>query len=306
MSTTVQPTIYTTIESYRKFRATIPTTQSIGFVPTMGALHNGHLDLVKYSNRISDITVVSIYVNPTQFAANEDLSKYPSTLQSDINQLSQNNVSHIFIPNNDTMYPNTDPYGNTVQHDTWITNERANQYGEGATRPTHFRGVLTVVLKLFHIIQPHYCIFGQKDGLQCIVIKKMIHDLNIPITMHIVPTHRASDGLALSSRNVYLTKSQRSIAPILYRSLVAVQHEYYDNKQLNKQILYNTVYNILSGESSGALDYINISYSNNGNPVTDDTLSATDEYMVAIAYRLGTTRLIDNCILSPHSDKHRI
>lgn len=311
MSTTQpnKPTIHTTIQSIRDTLRSIRhsnTTMSIGLVPTMGALHDGHIDLVKQSTLNNNISVVSIFVNPTQFSPNEDLSSYPRTLQQDIDILTQHNVQHIFLPDSNIMYPTHDKHNNSIKHKVWVSIDQDCIQGEASSRPTHFKGVLTVVNKLFNIIQPHNVYFGAKDGLQCIVISKMIYDLNIDINMHVVPTHRDSDGLALSSRNVYLTNQQRSQANILYKSLKAAQQAYYDNNMRDVKQLNKVVHNTLSQCKLGNIDYISICSGESGEEVDYDTLHNNARYMVAIAYKLGKPRLIDNCILDSNDHSVRL
>lgn len=185
--------------------------QSIGFVPTMGSLHQGHLSLIDLAHSHADRVIVSIFVNPTQFAANEDFDAYPRVLETDIELCRTKNVAVIFAPNIETIYPEA--------YSTYVEETTVSAGLCGRSRPQHFRGVATVCLKLFNIIQPHYAIFGQKDAQQCAVISKLVSDLHINLEILTAPIVRDPDGLALSSRNAYLSPSQRTEALCLYRAL---------------------------------------------------------------------------------------
>jgi pantoate--beta-alanine ligase len=202
--------------------------RTIGFVPTMGALHTGHLELAKHSLQGTQATFVSIFVNPTQFLPHEDLNKYPRQLERDLQLLTEHNVPYVFCPSVDEMYPTASPL---PPHKTYVSIENIDKdVLEAQSRPGHFRGVATVVTKLFNIVQPTHAYFGQKDGIQCIVIQRMIRELNFPVSMQTVPTLRAEDGLALSSRNVYLSAEERKLAPIIYQSLQRIEKHWESNE----------------------------------------------------------------------------
>src|SRR5580765_4960358 len=187
----------------------------LGFVPTMGALHEGHLSLVRAARASSDVVAASIFVNPTQFGPNEDLAKYPRSFERDCEMLEREGVSLLFAPSVEEMYP-----AGAV---TWVTVEGLSEKLDGRSRPGHFRGVTTVVAKLFHIVEPDSAFFGQKDAAQVAIIQRMVRDLNMPVTIEVCPIVRESDGLAISSRNAYLNPQERKSALVLYRSLMRVQ-----------------------------------------------------------------------------------
>lgn len=259
---------------------------SIGFVPTMGNLHNGHLSLVKIAQQKCDKVVVSIFVNPMQFGPNEDFASYPRTFESDQQKLVDMQVDAVFYPSVDEIYPNG------IKQTSVHVPENLTGLLEGATRPGHFDGVTTVVCKLFNMVQPDTAIFGQKDYQQLAVIKTMVNDLALPIDIISAPIGRDKDGLALSSRNQYLTKEQRKIAPKLQTVLqdiaVAIQS---GNDTFNK--LCETASKNLLAEGFNQVDYIEI--------CDADTLLSVDCFdknlvILAVA-RLGKTRLLDNILL---------
>src|SRR5512135_2375725 len=208
--------VLTTIEEFRKAKAALPG--SWGLVPTMGYLHAGHLSLVKRARAENDHAAVSIFVNPTQFGPNEDLAAYPRDLDRDLKLLEPLGVDLVFNPAPEVMYP--------PNFQTYVAVEEVTKYLEGASRPGHFRGVATVVTKLFNIAGAERAYFGQKDAQQAIVIKRMVIDLNIPIGIVICPTRREADGLAMSSRNTYLDAGHRRAAPVLYRALCAAKEAF--------------------------------------------------------------------------------
>lgn len=255
--------------------------KTIGFVPTMGALHAGHLSLVKKSKEKNNVTVVSIFVNPAQFSPTEDLAKYPRPLEQDKKLLEQENVDYLFYPNTKTMYPNG--FQTNV-----ITTKLLNVI-EGKSRPGHFAGVATVVLKLFNLTRPTDAYFGQKDFQQCIVIKQMIRDLNLPISINIVPTVRDKDGLALSSRNIFLSSQEKVQALNLHHSLLLGKKLILDGNK-NIQSIKNKVKDYLHKYKLVSLDYIEICDS--------EDLSllrvASKKAVILIAAYVGKTRLLDN------------
>lgn len=259
--------------------------KTIGFAPTMGALHEGHLSLVRAARARCDIVVASIFVNPTQFGPNEDFAKYPRTLERDSELLVRENVDLLFAPSTDEMYP----AGAT----TMVEVEGLSDRLDGKSRPGHFRGVATIVSKLFHIVQPDAAFFGQKDAAQCAVIRKLVRDLRIPVEIVVCPIVREPDGLAMSSRNVYLSAEERSQALVLRRALRAVEQAYRQGEHslAGLRIIAEKTF---AGEPQVVIDYIAI--------VDPDTLeprglSATGGELVAVAAKVGSTRLIDNIVL---------
>ena len=258
----------------------------IGFVPTMGALHEGHLSLVRAANSQCDMVVVSIFVNPTQFGPNEDFAKYPRTFERDCKLLEQEGVDLVFAPSVEEMYPQ-----GAV---TYVTVEGMSDKLCGRSRPGHFRGVATVVSKLFHIVEPDLAFFGQKDAAQVAIIKRMVRDLSMPVAIVVCPIVREPDGLAMSSRNAYLTPEQRKQALVLSRALRRVQ-QVFDRGERNAAKLIGAGKQVITEESSVRLDYLEIV-----DPETLDCVEvARSKTLVALAAFVGTTRLIDNVILCP-------
>jgi pantoate--beta-alanine ligase len=256
----------------------------LGFIPTMGALHEGHLSLVRAARSSCDALAASIFVNPTQFAPNEDLEKYPRSFERDRELLGREGVELLFAPSVEEMYP-----AGAV---TWVTVEGLSDKLDGRSRPGHFRGVATVVAKLFHIVEPDAAFFGQKDAAQVAVIRRMVRDLNLPLEIVVCPIVRESDGLAMSSRNAYLDADQRKRALALHRSLTRVQRMA-DGGQRKTSELVAAGRAEFAGESSVRLDYLEI--------VDPDTLDPVDSIsggaLVAVAAFVGSTRLIDNILL---------
>jgi pantoate--beta-alanine ligase len=253
----------------------------IGLVPTMGYLHEGHLSLVRIARKRSDVLVVSVFVNPTQFGPQEDFRRYPRDFKRDESLLKQEGCDFVFAPRMKEMYP--DGYLTHVNTDK-ITNGL-----EGAMRPGHFRGVTTVVAKLFNIVGPNIAVFGQKDAQQALVLKKMVDDLNYGIKMIIAPTVRERDGLALSSRNLYLSEEQREQARVLYQALQAAKEMVKRGERKASRIV-SKMRRSIGKQSSAKIDYIT---------VTDagslELLSRLKgQVLVSLAVRFGRTRLIDN------------
>jgi pantoate--beta-alanine ligase len=253
----------------------------IGFVPTMGALHAGHLSLVRAARSRCDLVVVSIFVNPTQFGPNEDFSKYPRTFESDCAQLEKEKADYIFCPSVEEMYP--------TWATTWVTVEGLSEKLDGRSRPGHFRGVSTVVSKLFNVVQPDLAFFGQKDAAQVAIIRKMVRDLNFDLEIVVCPTVREPDGLAMSSRNTYLDAQQRRSATVLYRALMRIQMMV-DRGETSAQTLIAAGKQVIAEEPSVRLDYLEIVDPDTLDPVPGIGGSA----LVAVAAHLGSTRLIDN------------
>ena len=258
---------------------------TVGFVPTMGALHEGHLSLVRQAKRENDKVVVSIFVNPLQFGRNEDFSKYPRTLERDCELLSGVGADVVFQPEPSEMYP--------PGFCTTVAVERLEERLCGKSRPGHFRGVAVVVLKLLHLVSPNIAYFGQKDFQQTVIIKRMISDLSMDVAIKVLPIVRNAAGLALSSRNVYLSETEKVDALCLYQSLTKAQSMVKDGVFDAKKIIM-AMEKIILAEGSTNIDYISIVH-----PETlEDAPEARSGHVVAVAARLGKTRLIDNVILS--------
>jgi pantoate--beta-alanine ligase len=257
----------------------------VGFVPTMGALHQGHLSLVRAAREQTDIVVTSIFVNPAQFGPTEDFSKYPRTFEKDSAMLAAEKADYIFSPSVEEMYPK--------DATTWVDVEELSGKLDGRSRPGHFRGVTTVVSKLFNIVQPDMAFFGQKDAAQVAVIRKMVRDLNFGVQIVVCPIIRESDGLAMSSRNAYLTPEQRKQALALSRALQQVEKRVAQG-ETSAESLVVAGKQAIAEEPSVRLDYFEIVNPDTLDPVADVSLGA----LVAVAGYVGTTRLIDNLLLS--------
>ncbi|HLO07640.1 MAG TPA: pantoate--beta-alanine ligase [Terriglobales bacterium] len=259
--------------------------KAVGLVPTMGALHEGHLSLVRMARAQCDLVVVSIFINPLQFGPHEDLAKYPRNFDRDRDLLEREGVEVIFAPTVEEMYP--------AGAITYVTVEALSDRLCGRSRPGHFRGVTTVVSKLFHIVEPDRAFFGQKDAAQSVIIRRMVRDLDIPVQVVIGPIVREPDGLAMSSRNAYLDASQRLSALVLHRSLLAVQ-ERFDRGERKVQALIEAGKQVFSEDPSVRLDYLEI--------VDTETLDPVDRFshsaLVAVAAFVGKARLIDNVVLT--------
>jgi len=277
--------IYKTIAETREALAGEALKNKIGFVPTMGALHKGHLSLVERCHSESDLTVVSIYVNPTQFGPQEDLNHYPRNLEKDIDLLRNYHVDIVFTPDDVQMYPEG--------YCTWVQVEGLSDILCGASRPGHFRGVATIVLKLMHIVNPKLMFMGMKDYQQIIVLEKMIEDLNLETKIVRCPIVREPDGLAMSSRNSYLTPDERQRATCLIKALKNAQ-QMVNEGYLDSSILISEAENIIK-QSDGRIDYIKI--------VDGSTLQELPEVRsssrMMLAVYIGNTRLIDNIELLP-------
>jgi len=259
--------------------------KSIGFVPTMGYLHEGHLSLIKESLKENDKTIVSIFVNPTQFSPNEDFTSYPRDITRDENLLKELGVDYLFYPSIDEIYDKN--------HKTYIIVEELSNKLCGKSRPTHFRGVTTIVLKLFNIVKPTNAYFGRKDAQQAIIIKRMTTDLNLDIKIKTMPIVRDVDGLALSSRNVYLSPEERMSAIKLNLSLTKAKSMIKSNI-LNSEEIKRAIEDVLNNDKNIKIDYIEIVDLINLEPLKTINLNNT---LVAIAAWVGNTRLIDNFVL---------
>jgi pantoate--beta-alanine ligase len=257
----------------------------------MGYLHEGHLSLIRTARKKADAVFVSIFVNPLQFGPGEDYSRYPRNFKRDENLCRQTGVDYVFYPPVKELYPE--------RYSTYVNVDKITETLEGEIRPGHFKGVATVVLKLFNIIQPHFSVFGQKDAQQVCVIKKMAEELNINSKIIVNPTVREKDGLAMSSRNVYLNKEQRKDAAVLYKSLKFARDNLKTKKITNLRTIKKKMYSVIkSRQSVTKIDYI--SFNNNSNlevikSVKD--MKKGSELLISLAVRFGRIRLIDNIVI---------
>ncbi len=271
-----------TIAEARAVRRALPGTW--GFVPTMGYLHEGHLSLVRRARAENDRVAVSIFVNPTQFGPHEDYARYPRDLERDLRLLEPLGVDLVFVPSVEEMYP--------PGFQTWVIVEEVSRPLEGASRPGHFRGVATVVAKLFHILQPDRAYFGQKDAQQTVVIRRMVQDLNIPVEIVICPTVREPDGLAMSSRNTYLNPEERRAATVLFRALQAAKARY-EAGERDAERLREAMREVIRAEPLARIDYVSVAH-----PETLQELERVEgPALLSLAVYIGTTRLIDNLML---------
>jgi len=277
--------IFNTIEDMRAAcRAARRGGKRLGFVPTMGALHEGHLSLVRTARAACDVVAVSIFVNPTQFGPNEDLAKYPRDFERDRDLLEKEGVELLFAPSVEEMYP--------AGGVTWVTVEELSGKLDGRSRPGHFRGVTTVVAKLFHIVEPDAAFFGQKDAAQVAIVRRMVRDLKFPVEIVACPIVREADGLAMSSRNAYLDGAQRRQALVLHRALIRVK-ELWEAGERDAEKLGAAGREEVTGEKSVRLDYFEIVDAETLDPVEN----LADGALVAAAAFVGPTRLIDNILL---------
>jgi pantoate--beta-alanine ligase len=265
-------------------RLRLKLAEPVGFVPTMGYLHEGHLALVKQARAENSSVVVSIFVNPTQFGPQEDFKHYPRDHELDLSILENEKTDIVFMPSVDEMYP--------AQFNSWIEVSKVTERLEGASRPTHFRGVTTIVAKLFNIVGPARAYFGQKDAQQLIVIKKMVADLNMNLEIVTVPTTREPDGLAMSSRNIYLNSEQRQAATVLYQALTLAQKLWAqgekDADHIRQQIIA-----LIQKQPLADIDYVSIA----DTETLDELDTVSPPALVSLAVKIGKTRLIDNIVL---------
>ena len=278
--------VVTTIEEVRAIRRH-QGAATLGFVPTMGYLHEGHLELVRRARRENDYVAVSIYVNPTQFAPTEDLSRYPRDLARDLALLRAEGVAFVFAPDDATMYPS--------DFQTRIVISDVTQPLEGARRPTHFEGVAVVVAKLFNIVQPTRAYFGQKDAQQTVVVRQMVRDLNFDLDIIVCPTVREADGLAMSSRNKYLLGDQRPAATVLNRALRAAEHLWAAGTR-NGEALRRAMLAVLAAEPLAQVDYVSAADPTTLTEWAIDIPSGAG-VLLSLAVFIGRTRLIDNVLL---------
>jgi pantoate--beta-alanine ligase len=259
--------------------------KTIGFAPTMGFLHEGHLSLMRTARQECDVAVASIFVNPTQFGPNEDLDRYPRDTEGDRKKCESAGVDILFVPTAAEMYPE--------KPTVFVMVEGISNILEGAIRPGHFRGVATVVAKLFAIVKPHKAYFGQKDFQQCMVIKRMVEGLNMDVEVVALPTVRETDGLAMSSRNSYLNRDERRAATILFRALTAARG-LFEAGAVEPEKLKNKTRAVIQGEPGVIIDYVEIA---DPESLLPPTIASRGTVMLA-AVRIGRTRLIDNLLLA--------
>ncbi|KAF9104787.1 pantothenate synthase [Mortierella sp. GBA35] len=294
--------VFDSIAAFREWRREMARQgKVVGFVPTMGALHDGHLDLVKTAKKECDAVVVSIFVNPAQFAPHEDLDQYPRTFDTDYSSLvSTNACAAILLPKVSEMYPVGITLDRSQQRGAFVEVQGLSHQMEGIPRPHFFRGVATVVTKLFNIVQPDRAYFGQKDAQQCVVLRAMIRDLLLPITMRAVPTCREADGMALSSRNRYLTPEMRKISTLLYRAITAAKKNIVEHKILKPA--YEIIEQVKQECKDQGLPFdIRLDYLSLVDVETLSELQVLGESQAAIlsgAIYVGTTRLIDNVLIN--------
>jgi pantoate--beta-alanine ligase len=258
---------------------------SVGFVPTMGYLHEGHLTLARQAREENSRVAVSIFVNPTQFGPSEDFRTYPCDTERDLALLEKERTDIVFIPSAEEMYPQG--------YNSWVEVEQVTERLEGSHRPGHFKGVATVVAKLFNIVEPTRAYFGQKDAQQALVIRRMVVDLNVNLEVIVVPTAREGDGLAMSSRNIYLNPQERQAATVLYKALSQAQ-QLLQKGEKDAELLRQAMTSTITKEPLAEIDYVSIA-----DAQTFEELSRIDRPVVAsLAVRIGKTRLIDNILLA--------
>ena len=264
----------------------------LGFVPTMGALHQGHLSLVRAARASCDVVVASIFINPTQFGPNEDLAKYPRSFERDRELLEREGVDFLFAPTVEEMYPTAADRSVRPTTVTWVTVEQLSDRLDGRSRPGHFRGVTTIVAKLFHIVEPKVAFFGQKDAAQVAIIRRMVRDLNLPVEITVCPIVREPDGLAMSSRNAYLDPEQRRQALVLHRALLRIT-QLAESGEQSAASLIAAAREVFAQEKSVRPDYVEIVDPETLDPVDDISSGA----LAAVAAYVGVTRLIDNIVI---------
>ena len=270
-----------TIAEIRELRRQL--SGSVGFVPTMGYFHEGHLALVKQARAESSTVVVSIYVNPTQFGPSEDFVTYPRDLNRDLELLEEEKADIVFVPSDDEMYP--------PGFSSWVDVKEVTECLEGASRPGHFRGVATVVAKLFNIVQPTRAYFGQKDAQQAVVIRRMVADLNMDLEIVVVPTVRESDGLAMSSRNTYLNPEERQAATVLLKSL-SLAEQLWQGGEKDADKIRQQMTSLIQKEPLAQIDYVSIADAD----TLEELKTINRPALASLAVRIGKTRLIDNVI----------
>jgi pantoate--beta-alanine ligase len=272
-----------TLAELRAERSHLPGP--VGLVPTMGFLHEGHLSLVRAAKENCASVVATIFINPTQFSPNEDLDSYPRDLQHDLQMLEKEGTDLVWIPTSDIMYP--------PDFQTWVTVEEITKPLEGSFRPGHFRGVTTVVAKLFNAVQPHKAYFGQKDAQQAAVIRQMVRDLNFNLEVVICPIVREPDGLAMSSRNVFLNPAERQAATVLYHALTAARDAFTIGER-QAEILRKIMSETIQSEPLAQLEYVSCAHPDS---LEEMESQVTGRSLLSMAVFFGKTRLIDNLII---------
>ena len=290
------PEVVRTIREWRQLEAKgLLRPGTLGLVPTMGALHEGHLSLARRAARENEASAATIFVNPAQFAAHEDLGTYPRQLERDLGLLAATGVDYVFAPAAEEMYPPDSParlrpFVDLADIDTTTA--------EGSGRPGFFRGVATVVAKLFNITKPRAAYFGQKDGMQCVAVRRLIDDLNYDIELVVCPTVREADGLAMSSRNAYLSPPERDAAPAVFQSLSALAALHASGERAPTVLKAAAERVIEMHPYEGMrLEYLNLASALDGRELGATTLPGSEPILASIAVRVGTTRLIDNVLL---------
>ncbi|KAI9907741.1 hypothetical protein PsorP6_003266 [Peronosclerospora sorghi] len=285
--------VFKTVDTFRQARRALPLNATLGLVPTMGGLHDGHLSLIKHARSLCDFVAVSLFVNPTQFGPNEDYATYPRPFEKDLTMLEQEGVDLVFFPSADQMYPR--------HHRCYVQLEEFDNLVESQRRRGHFRGVATVVTKLFNIVQPTHAYFGQKDAAQVVLIKRVVSDLNIPVEIGVGPIVREADGLALSTRNQYLDPAEREAASVLYHGLVRAQNVFEKAKNdgiktMDAELLRRVVREEYARQPLvTATEYVSVGSKETMQEVLEvDTLEGA---IISVAVKLGKCRLIDNIVL---------
>ncbi|HEX8475151.1 MAG TPA: pantoate--beta-alanine ligase [Pyrinomonadaceae bacterium] len=268
--------------------------KTIGLVPTMGALHEGHLSLVREARRMCDVVVVSVFVNPAQFGPGEDFERYPRDLTKDTTILADYNVDYIFAPSVDEIYPKG--------FSTFVTVEGLSEQLEGAARPGHFRGVATVLCVLFNTVRADFAFFGQKDAQQTLVVKRLVRDLAFDTEIVVLPTIREESGLALSSRNAYLSGDEKRSAAVIYRALSQAREVYAEGERSARR-LADTVRAQIEAEPRARLNYVSVSDAETMEKL--DKIPDDRPVLIAVAAHIGRTRLIDNIVLQPARERTR-
>jgi len=278
--------IITDIAAFRSFRKSLEPSKRIGLVPTMGSLHKGHLTLASTARKEGDIVITTIFVNPIQFGPDEDFNRYPRDITKDASLLRGEKVDVIFAPTVKEMYP--------TKQKIWVNVPHLEHTAEAKSRPGHFNGVATVVSKIYNIIQPDVAFYGQKDAIQCIVMRDLIRELNFPIELKIVPIVRELDGLAMSSRNQYLSTHHRTIAPILYKALNTTKQFIEISKETKRNAIVDQAISLLKHDEV-TVDYVSLCSMDDAHEL--DKLEPSKEALLSAAIKLGSTRLIDNIII---------
>jgi pantoate--beta-alanine ligase len=275
--------VVTTIAEMRRLRTEL--AEPVGFFPTMGYLHDGHLSLVRQAKKENLSVVVSIFVNPTQFGPQEDFRSYPRDTERDLALLEKEGTDIVFMPSADEMYP--------PHFSSWVEVTKVTEKLEGASRPTHFRGVTTICAKLFNIVQPTRAYFAQKDAQQLIVIKKMVADLDMNLEIVTCPTVREPDGLAMSSRNTYLNPDERKAATVLYQALT-LANQLWSQGEKDAESIRQQMTALIQKQPLAEIDYVSIA----DTKTLDELDTISPPALVSMAVRIGRTRLIDNIVLS--------